>query len=515
MKIIRDQTFDQNEVYKMADGNEKKPEYFCFQDLGGGKLIQQVKGGDVPLFAFYDGDISKIELKPVITFDGIDYLPHDGKEVEFMSLASDAVEPPPVSELAERLCSWSEKYLDIPSDFRKFSAYFTIFTWLHDLCNTTPYLRFLGDTGCGKSRGLDVFGKLSYNYLPVSGATTVSPIFRLIPKWNPTLGFEEADFRKTDETSDLTKLINVGFERGKPILRSNTENPNKIEAFDVFCPKIFATRHEFQDPATESRCLTTRMEETEREDISAVLPISFYSEAEKFRNQLLGFRFQNYYSFKPGDENDFPSGLEPRIRQMAFPLLAIFTENEDKQEFFRFLIDYQIRIRETRLNSFAGQCLLRVKELADEKGDGDSITSKEIAEDLKASTYSITKELKVFGFIIEQRRVQIAKQDEFSENKSKNVRALTIAEASWRRVNRRYGLNAPVRPTSLIPKSQVLKQKELTEFGGNLSLSAADTTNTPVTEEKGDGKVDTVTHLANKELPDPVATVTDVTQERG
>ena len=86
-----------------------------------------------------------------------------------------------------------------------------------------------------------------------SGASTVSPIFHTLDTFRGTLIFDEADFRFSDEKSQLVKIFNNGNVRGFPVLRtmisaSRVFNPR---AFNVFGPKIVAMRKAFDDPALE------------------------------------------------------------------------------------------------------------------------------------------------------------------------------------------------------------------------------------------------------------------------
>ena len=42
----------------------------------------------------------------------------------------------------------------------------------------------------------------------LSGASTVSPIFHVLEAFNPTLVLDEADFKFSDATADLAKILN-------------------------------------------------------------------------------------------------------------------------------------------------------------------------------------------------------------------------------------------------------------------------------------------------------------------
>jgi len=156
-------------------------------------------------------------------------------------------------------------YVDVSPFFETISAYYILLSWLYDRVNTLPYLRVLGDTGTGKSRFLDTVGRLCYKATIVSGAITPAPIYRLIRKWQGTIIIDEGDFRASDEKNEVVKILNCGFERGRPVVRSQKDHPDSLQILPTFSPKIIASRKRFDDVALESRCLTEIMQETDRD----------------------------------------------------------------------------------------------------------------------------------------------------------------------------------------------------------------------------------------------------------
>jgi len=82
--------------------------------------------------------------------------------------------------------------------------------------------RVRGDAGSGKSRFLLAVGSLCYKPIFASGASTVSPIFRLIDTFRGTLVVDESDWRQTDEKAEVVKILNNGNGKGFPVLRSST-----------------------------------------------------------------------------------------------------------------------------------------------------------------------------------------------------------------------------------------------------------------------------------------------------
>jgi hypothetical protein len=115
---------------------------------------------------------------------------------------------------------------------------------------TCRTLRALGDYGTGKTRFIQTIGALCYRPMFVSGATTVSPVFRLLDAFRGTLVIDEADFNNSDAENEIIKILNVGYYRGGVVLRSEKDPDSDVyfpSVNEVYGPKILATRKPFQD----------------------------------------------------------------------------------------------------------------------------------------------------------------------------------------------------------------------------------------------------------------------------
>jgi hypothetical protein len=140
-----------------------------------------------------------------------------------------------VSEIAEFI----HRYADLSPSFEQVACYYVLLTWLYDAFNDLPCLRLRGDFGTGKTRMLLTIGSLCYKPFFASGASTVSPIFHTLDAFRGTLIFDEADFRFSDEKSEIVKILNNGNVRGMPVLRTmmNQQREFNPQAFHVFGPK--------------------------------------------------------------------------------------------------------------------------------------------------------------------------------------------------------------------------------------------------------------------------------------
>jgi len=240
-------------------------------------------------------------------------------------LASEPEEYRSQDELVKEIEAFIHRYVDVTPLFEKIASYYVLLSWIYDGFNELPYLRLRGDPGCGKTRFLLTVGALCYKPIFASGASTVSPLFRILDAFKGTLIIDEGDFRLSDERAEIVKILNNGNAKGFPVLRTEVSNKKEFNptAYKVFGPKLVATRGFFADRALESRCLTEAMGQFRlRTDVPINLPSSYEDEALHLRNKLLHFRFQNLHSVRT-DDRLVDRTIEPRLNQVLVPLLSI------------------------------------------------------------------------------------------------------------------------------------------------------------------------------------------------
>src|SRR5437667_10621221 len=238
------------------------------------------------------------------------------------------------AELFAEIRDFIHRYVDVSHLYEQIATYYVLLSWVYDRFNELPYLRLRGDPGSGKTRFLLTVGSLCYKPIFASGASTVSPLFRIIDAFRGTLIIDEGDFRLSDERAEIVKILNNGNARGFPVLRTEMSNQREFNprAYHVFGPKIVATRGSFQDRALESRCLTEEMGQARlREDIPINLPGSHKDEALRLRNQLLLFRFRNLNKHQAAEEL-VDRAIEPRLNQIFVPLLSIIDDQTARSE---------------------------------------------------------------------------------------------------------------------------------------------------------------------------------------
>lgn len=276
-------------------------------------------------------------------------------------------------KLIDDIQSFIHRYVDVSPFFEKLSAYYVMFTWLYDNFNTLPYLRVLGDYGTGKTRFLQTVGSICYKPMFAGGATTPSPVFRIIEMFKGTLVLDEADFKASEDWADIIKILNCGFQAGFPVLRTEeTNGKREPHAYDCYCPKILATRREFKDKALESRCLTERLTETARHDIPLLLDKEFYDKTQELRNVLLRFRFKHFEKHKI-DLTMQDKTIEKRLSQVIMSIYSIIEDPKIRAEIGVFMKEYNKKIIVDRGEQFEAMILEKMFEILTNRLDNGTI----------------------------------------------------------------------------------------------------------------------------------------------
>jgi hypothetical protein len=415
-------------------------------------------------FAILSND--EILIAPEIKKDGKLYRPPPANntliERGFVRLPSQVCSFTNETVLLKAIRDFIHEFVQIPEEFEKIASYYVLLSWVYDEFSELPYLRVIGDYGSGKSRFLKTVGSICYRPIFASGSASVSALFRIINDIQGTLVLDEADWKFSDTTSEIVKILNSGFSKGTPVLRSEAKSSNSKsfdpKPFDVFCPKVIATRRPFADEALESRCLTTAMEALTREDIPCNIGEEFETKALEIRNMLLGFRFEK---IKKGIQpKSLPKmEIEPRLRQIISPLYSIVDSPEAEQEILEFVKKRQKAITEDRFSSQEGEILRSYLKLV-EDGKNEPLTQEVAAiyNDDFAGKYPL--KAKKVGGIFEQifhlKKKRIAK--------GFRVLACEENEKQLEKLKAKYGLEAEeVNNVNLVNNEEEENKEEVIE----------------------------------------------------
>lgn len=337
-------------------------------------------------FAIYKN--GEVKYQQSILNDEVKLLPYsfDNNLVKHkvVLFPSEAEEYGSEAELLKEISEFIYHYVDLSPFFQKISPYYVLFSWVYDCFDELAYLRFVGDTGSGKTRAVETIGSLCYKPIFATGGASVSPIFRILDLFRGTLLIDEADYRYSDEKAEIVKILNCGNTSTFPVLRSESKKKKEYEpvAFQVFGCKILDTRGYFRDQALESRCITEEMKEGyPRKEIPLNKPKEFWEQALKIRNKLLMFRFKNYGK-KALNPELIDRTIEPRLNQIICPLASIISDQETLKELRAFIQQYNKQLISDRGMEEAGQVLEIIKDISEPEDTTPEVVSiKDIMEE--------------------------------------------------------------------------------------------------------------------------------------
>lgn len=284
------------------------------------------------------------------------------------------------ADLLHDIQSYIHRYVDVAPRFEQIASYYVLLSWVYDAFRELPYLRLRGDYGSGKTRFLLTVGALCYKPIFASGASTVSPLFHILDRFGGTLIIDEGDFRWSDEKADMVKILNNGNVKGIPVLR-NEQSPTTKEfnprAFQVYGPKIVATRGYYQDQALESRFITEEMGGRPlRDDIPINLPDRYQDEALHLRNKLLLFRFRNVHKKAPLNTL-VNRRIEPRLNQIFVPLLSIIDDLGTRDALRALARSYHTELAAERGMGVEAQVLEIIRDVS-QNADTKQVAVKEV-----------------------------------------------------------------------------------------------------------------------------------------
>jgi len=313
---------------------EKEIRYKPFVELSNSVLCEQAFDGRKAYYLVYNDRTGEVTWAPEVEDENFIYKPIDNDEVKnrLVQLPSKRQdfnnEEQLIKDIREFLNRWHEP---VDQESRTLDVLYTLLTYIKDLVPQLPYRRILASYGRGKSAWLDSLGSIAYRGLILAGSNTDKSFVRSIDVWQGTALIDEADFGDSSYYSFITKILNVGYDQRTGYYRRCDENdPKKTLSYNVYGPKILATRGKYKDPALESRCLTTRGRQNTKP-----MPLfrmeRFKKEAQILRNKLIYWRFKNYYRMKeaakqledPTVANEVygkDSKLTSRIKQVLLPL---------------------------------------------------------------------------------------------------------------------------------------------------------------------------------------------------
>jgi len=314
-----------------------------------------------------------IVYKPILTSEVIN---------KAIALPTRPIEYGTKKELVNEIKKHIHKHVDIPDIYEDFCAWYIMASHLFDNMASIPYLRFLGDYQTGKSRASKVVAGLCYHpfqFVTPSGAS----IYRTSQRWKGTLRLDEFDLEKSDYTRDIIKILNAGYEQGNTVPRCSANNYDDIQFFDVYGPKIIATREPFGDISLENRCITVHMRQTGRDDIPRNLTEEYEQEQHHLRNKLLMWRLKNYNTIDISKASQSEiDDVDIRLQQVTEGMRALFADEPDIiAKMHHVLRHHHNKMVAQRAESFDGKLVKALLELRDE--GNEYVSAGDIAERMR------------------------------------------------------------------------------------------------------------------------------------
>jgi hypothetical protein len=192
--------------------------------------------------------------------------------------------------------------------------------------DTTGYLSVSSPLKrCGKTRLLEVIELVVRQPLPTANISDAA-LFRAIGELTPTLLLDEADAvfgNKARDREDLRGLLNAGYRRGAVAHRMGGSKMTTLEAFPVFCPKVFAGIGDCLPDTITDRAITIRLERRTRDErIDRFRRRDVVPEGEALRDRLADWlepQLDHLRALRP----HLPDELDDRAQDIWEPLFAI------------------------------------------------------------------------------------------------------------------------------------------------------------------------------------------------
>jgi hypothetical protein len=395
------------------------------------------------------------------------------------------------SRLRDDLAGFIERYVELSADALSIVIEYVILSWCFDAFDELPYLAFrTSDYGRGKSRALETVGAVCYRPIFVGGGSSAAATLRLLDTFGGTLVADEFDgSHDTELTATITKVLNQGFQRNRPILKCVGDN-NEPRAFRCFGPKLFALRRGFGDDATESRTIGVRMTGRTRRDVPLNLPrAQFDADSLALRNRLLAWRFANLGRMTIDPSLADPE-LDDRLNQIGLPLLAVARDDETRTRIVESLRNQQGAIAANHADSLPGEILAAAMAIAEV---GDVVRPGAVASELNRKRADASGvELSKLRHSVTANKVGWVMRSELElpRDRDKDGSTYRLAPARIAELAQRFGLP----PTGLPPLQHCHPPTDCNTKTGDSDSAKADADNDGndgnLSGQRGDSPVD-------------------------
>ncbi|MEM1589735.1 MAG: zinc ribbon domain-containing protein [Candidatus Bathyarchaeia archaeon] len=184
-----------------------------------------------------------------------------------------------------------------------------------------PIIPIRGPSQSGKNRLAFVFRLISYRPYFEMSTYRIPSLYRPLDLWQGTLVLDEADMANTSERSEFIHFLNCRAT-GTPISRQDPQNPKRTHVFANFGLTILTQRRQFDDNATESRCLPFYSEVTDKQ-LPTIETDDMLKTGLELQDKLLYLRL-TFFKQVIIDKSVWLGGLsDPRLNASLLPLIAL------------------------------------------------------------------------------------------------------------------------------------------------------------------------------------------------
>ena len=246
-----------------------------------------------------------------------------GSEIVFPEVeAADSVLPG--SDILDRIADRTRKHVVMTDVQRDSAALWTMHTHCHDAAEHSPILIFESpEPACGKTTAMHTVSKMVPRSLETSNVS-VPALFRLVEKYKPTIGVDEADTFATDN-DELRGLLNSGHDRESAQFIRLVGDASNYEprAYATWSPKMMALLGKRLHPTLISRAIRLVLQRAAEDEEKTIEPLRKASvDLRYLAGQAAGWARDHLEALSKA-EPELPAGLRGRDADNWRPLIAI------------------------------------------------------------------------------------------------------------------------------------------------------------------------------------------------
>jgi putative DNA primase/helicase len=226
-----------------------------------------------------------------------------------------------LDELLNEIANTLRRFIVMPPESVTTVSLWAVLTFIFDSFEINPYLAIVSpEKKCGKTTLLKLLLLLVCRPLPTSNCTPAT-IFRVIPKYKPTLLIDEADtFLNGD--SEMKGILNSGHTRETAVVFRTTGDDQDVKGFSTWCGKAIAAIGKLPATIMDRSFVIAMRRKVSGEKVESLRFVKVKTELDPIRRKAARWATDNFMSIGLSDPA-VPSGLDDREVDCWEPMLAI------------------------------------------------------------------------------------------------------------------------------------------------------------------------------------------------